>query len=125
VVTTQNFSMVSGDDQEIQFTVADTDFESPTPTLDGATVYWQAFYSKFSTPGDVVISKSSLSGHGIVIVDDVNRVFVVTLERPDTLGLIGNFYHEAKLVDETGNVTTVTVGIMTLTQAKMHLPGDP
>ena len=42
--------------------------------------------------------------------------FIVNIDRADTLNLLGNYYHEARIVDGLGEDITVTYGLMTVNQ---------
>ncbi len=94
----QNFTMYSGDFQEVPFTV--TGFAS----IAGFTARWQAVDSS----GAVVLNKET--GSGIVIVDPI---VTVTLDSVDTDELYGTFNHELELTSGTHKFT-VAVGCMTI-----------
>lgn len=58
--------------------------------------------------------KSTADG-GVSITDAANGKFTVTLAPADTKTLaVGTYYHEAEVTDSLGNVSTVTVGKVTL-----------
>lgn len=111
----QNFSTAAGDETEIDFDVGPDEGAS----LDGATILWQAFEQEHGVPKadvDPVISKTN--GSGIEIVDNEDLTFNLTLLESDTIGLLGNYYHEVTITDDEGKRTTPTVGIMTITQTE-------
>jgi len=118
--TVQNFTLPAGDDVTLRFTVSSDDMNS---TLDNVTIYWWAARYKTSPQSDIVIKKDSATG-GIAVADSVNRIFDVTLSRADTLGLIGRYYHEAKVVDDTGGYITVTTGKMTVSPTIVRTAED-
>jgi hypothetical protein len=111
----QNFSVPADNDHDIIFTITSS---APGDTLAGSTVYWRAFEQEMGSPTPSVppvISKSSLSGGGVTILPSPPMTFIVVLGKADTAALLRNYYHEATIVDEIGNIDTVTVGIMTVT----------
>lgn len=108
----QNFSVPAGDDLEVVFTF-DAGFAIPE---DGAHVTWDVFNQSGGVPdlSAPIISKST--------DDDISwpaspgDTFTVRLNSSDTILLLGNYYHEAEVVDINDDHTTVTTGIMTVTQ---------
>lgn len=104
-----NFSVPAGDGVAQAFNVA------AIPTLAGHTVYWGLFSQVFGVPQTLLVSKESASGHGITILPSPPNTFVVDLLTADTQSLLGNYYHEARVVDGSGNITTVIQGICTVT----------
>ena len=111
----QDFSIPSGDDVVLNFTVSDDQMSS----LSGATVRWRAYHQKFTVPyGEPVISKQT-GGNGITITNAANRLFDVSISESDTQNLTGRYYHEAEVEDASGNKSTVTIGIMTITLTKI------
>jgi hypothetical protein len=110
----QNFSISAGNLFEVTF-----DFSGVTglDSLDGYTVYWSAYEETVGVPlagVSAVITKSSLSGGGIELLDSPSTSCVMTLSGIDTVGLLRNYYHEASIVDAGGNQITPTTGIMTV-----------
>ncbi len=111
----QNFSVPADNDHDVIFTITSN---TPDDTLAGSTIYWRAFEQTIGSPvpsAPPVISKSSLSSGGVAILPSPPMTFVVSLDKVDTAALLRNYYHEATVVDELGNIDTVTVGIMTVT----------
>jgi hypothetical protein len=109
----QNFSVAAGNAVPITFDVG----PDGVNTLTDCTIVWKVYNQAFGEPnGDPIISKTSPSD-GIEIVDPIYQVFEVDLVKADTLELLGNYYHEATVIDALGNESTPTVGIMTVTQA--------
>jgi hypothetical protein len=111
----QNFSVPADNDHDVIFTITSS---ASSDTLDGSTVYWRVFEQMMGSPTPAVppvISKSSQSGDGVTILPSPPMTFVVSLSKVDTAALLRNYYHEATVVDEIGNIDTVTVGVMTVT----------
>jgi len=98
----QDFEIFAGDNKSLLFTVDDVE------DLDDCTVTWKAARSPGS---EAVISKSSESSDEIEISGDT---FTVKLVPTDTSNLSGyrKYYHEAQILDSSGNITTVAIGTM-------------
>ena len=111
----QDFSIPLGDDMNVVFNLD----PAGDISLTGAAVTWQVYAMNFTMP-DVtqqLIAKDS-SGLGGVTIDDVAGQFTVHLVAADTSALmIGNYYHEAEVVDAGGNHATVCQGGMAVTMA--------
>ena len=114
----QNFSVPAGDDVDLTFDIDD----DTAIVLSGATIFWNAYEQIQGVPDKTkpVINKSSVSGDGIEIPASPDDIFVVSLVEADTLELLRNYYHEAKIVDANGNHTTVTIGVMTVTETEFR-----
>ena len=112
----QNFSVPAGDDLEVVFTF-DTGYAIPE---DGAVVNWQVFNQAGGIPdlSAPIISKSTLDD--IDFPASPGDTFTVRLNGGDTLDLLGNYYHEAEVIDINDDRTTVTTGIMTVTQTGVN-----
>ncbi len=111
----QNFDVPANNDHDVYFTIASS---TPGDTLEGCTVYWNAYEQAFGEPivgVPPVIVKTSLSGGGITILPSPPMTFVVALSKTDTVALLRNYYHEATVVDEINDEDTVTIGTMTVT----------
>ncbi len=113
----QNFSLPAGDAADINFDV-DPDAGQ---TLMGSMIYWEMFEQKHGVPVpgvDPVVRK--VLDDGLQITDPDELKFTVSLQRADTIGLLRNYYHEAKVVDVDGNHVTVTQGVATITQTEIR-----
>lgn len=108
----QNFVIPTGDTRDVVFMS-----EASGVSLADGTAIWQAFTQISGVPdldsGSLVIAKDSGTG-GIDIMISPEE-FVLHLMPSDTIGLLGNFYHELRFVDINGNVYTAARGIMTVT----------
>lgn len=98
----QDFEMWTGDHKLLIFTVEDI------TSIEGATVEWKMAKSVSREP---VIEKSNDSGLQIN-----NNTFTVEILPEDTedLDTKSDYYHEAELMDEEGNISTVSIGKVTL-----------
>lgn len=92
----QNFSMVQGDTKYIQFPVDGVD------NLAGCTVKWGVKKKESST-------EYELFKDDFTIVDGKIQIKVESI---DTLNLLGTYYHETELTDQSGNVSTVMKGML-------------
>ncbi len=108
----QNFSAPAGDDLEIVF-VFDPGY---AVAEDGAVVEWKVYDQSVGIPdlSEPILSKST--SDGIDFPPSPGTEFTVRLNSADTVDLLGNYYHEAKVTDINGDLSTVTTGIMTVTQ---------
>lgn len=107
-LTKQNFTMHSGDDKTLQFTVKDQD--GVVVDITGASITW-AFAARV---GATAIASKTV-GSGITITDAAAGVFQVTIDAADTASLTGGvLYHEAQLVDSGGVKSTIAYGDMTI-----------
>lgn len=107
----QDVFMRSGDTKKIDFTVDELDGAGDVTgqvNLTGATIKWKAF----DTSGVEKISKDTASG--ISLIDAVGGKFEVLLDPGDTAALEGTFLHEAEMTDASGNVSTVSRGVLTI-----------
>ena len=105
----QDVSMRSGDTKKIEIIADELDSAGVVTgqiNLTGATIKWKAF----DTSGVEKISKTTASG--ITILDTVGGKFEVLLDPADTAALDGRFLHEAEVTDASGNVSTVTTGVL-------------
>jgi hypothetical protein len=112
----QNFSVAAGDDLDINFVL------DPNSGLDltGADIYWNVYEQAYGIPDSStppVIVKSTPAD---ITIGSPADNFTVTLIETDTENLLRNYYHEAHVVDVNGNTSTVTVGIMTVTQTEIR-----
>jgi len=95
----QSFRMVSGDTTEIEII-------NPTD-LTGATVKWLLHKS-----GNQYISKSTPAI--TVTSGEEESIIKIKLDPADTENLKGVYYHEAEVTDSFGNISTVTMGSVTI-----------
>lgn len=115
----QNISLPAGDNADITFNIDGTNVID----LNGATIYWRVFDHVWGIPeGAAVLSKAT----DALAIDDTIEipgspadVFVVPIRADDTKGMLGNYYHEAIVIDVAGNPYTVTTGMFTVTQTKI------
>lgn len=100
--TEQNFTLVAGDSAKLKFPTVDANGDAFA--LAGSTIKWQL--AKDSR-GPALITKETALG----ITLDGASTFDVELSPADTIGLLGEHYHEAEITDVAGNVVTVAKGI--------------
>lgn len=113
----QHFSVSAGDDAELYFTI-DTDTGI---TINGAEVLFEVFPQAHGIPDKTdgpIISKST-GASTIAVIESPPNHFLVSLVSTDTVDLLHNYYFEAKVVDVNGNNTTVTKGLMCVTEAQI------
>jgi len=116
----QNFSLPAGDDVEMTLDIG-PDIVGAENDLTGCTILWQVFGQTYGVPDGAppIISKST-GGNGITITGTDAQTAEMIVDRADTFGLLGNYYHEAKIVDGTDNEISVTYGILTITNIEIN-----
>lgn len=112
----QNFSTIRGDGEDVTFDIVEG--SGVDVSLPGIEIIWSVYEQETGVVADDAepLFEKSL-GHGITIQESPQR-FVVTIDGDDTDELLGNYYHEAKVIDGLGGKTTVTQGIMTVLEAQ-------
>jgi len=101
----QNFTMYSGDTQDVTATITDDD--SASVALAGMTIKWG-----FATaPGQTAIVTKTTTDSDITIS---GNTFSFEIAPSDTTSLAGTYYHEAECTDATNDVQTVLSGWMTV-----------
>jgi hypothetical protein len=111
----QNFSLAAGDDLTFFVDVGPDE----NATLEGADLTWRAFPQSHGIPADDFVIEKGI-GNGIVIINEAAQQLSITLEHDDTLGLLGNYYHELRVEDLNGAQSTATVGMMTITRTMIR-----
>lgn len=118
----QPVEMPAGDSRTIRIPVLDD--EGRAVDLTGASARWWAAPTNKTASGSVPLKKSSATGGGITIsietVGGVASVHVlnIRLVPADTQNLaFTHGYHEAEVIDDDGNVATVTTGPFILTKS--------
>jgi hypothetical protein len=108
----QNFSIYVGDDMDVDF-----DIGPDTTGLDLNTAQqltWKAYAQTLGVPDKTTALISKTKAAGITITDPTALTFTVHLAPIDSTGQSGNLYHEVKIVDVGGKVSTPTIGTMTV-----------
>jgi hypothetical protein len=111
----QNFSLIAGDDTDVDYGIV----PPPDPSFDMllANMTWAA-YPQVRGVADktvAVVSKGTADG-GIIVEDAPSYTFTVKLVSADTTDLAGNYYYEIVIVDPPNNDrrSTPTIGTMTV-----------
>jgi hypothetical protein len=106
--TAQNVTMYRGDTAILTVTVTDSDNGDAAKNITGATVRYVAVRR-----GTAYITKTV--GSGIVLTTPASGILTITLDPADTDDLTpGEYEHEVEITDGDGNVSTVTVGTLTI-----------
>jgi len=101
--------MYEGESIRLKVRVVDANFVPVN--ISGASLAWEVQRDILSRSGEV-ISKTTTSG--ISITSASGGLFRIDIDPSDTEGLSGDYYHEARLADVSGNVSTLFVGRMTI-----------
>jgi hypothetical protein len=103
----QNFEMVAGDTVNLHVGVTEN---SASKNLNGATIKW-VLYDEVNE--SVVLTKTTVAG--VTITNVLGGQFTVALTPTDTVNVApGRYYHESEVTDETGNVSTIFTGHVTI-----------
>jgi hypothetical protein len=108
----QNFSLYVGNDTDVDFDIGPDDTGMNLAFAQSLT--WKAYDQTLGVPDMSAAVISKASGSGIAINDPLLLKITVSLNNTDTAELNGNYYHEIKVVDVAGKVTTTTTGLMTV-----------
>lgn len=110
----QNFTIYAGDAAQPIFSVVDSDCD-PLDISGVANIIWNTQRSLT----DPVLLTKQLNPDGTIemIGDGSGGQFTVTLTDADTAPLTGSYLHQAIIVDDQGNRTTVSVGRMSVGRA--------
>lgn len=100
-------SMYSGDTKTLAVVVKDTN--NSVVDISSATITWKAARDLHKT-ADIQKDTST----GISITSGTGGAFSVTINPADTVGLAGDFYHEAEVTFSNGDVQTVLAGTLTI-----------
>jgi hypothetical protein len=101
----QNFEMIAGNTKSLTVTV--TTSAGAIVNLTGASIRWVLRY----TSGSIM---KSTTDENIFVATPSSGVFQIVIDAGDTVGLSGNYAHEAEITDSNGNVSTIFTGIATI-----------
>lgn len=108
--------MYSGDSVVLKFTAFEAD-KVTRLNLAAVDLIWQISKNVKSLP---LIAKST--GNGIVVTDPANGNFEVYVSHTETVALLGDYYHEVKIISG-GLVSTIYSGDITF-ERSLPLPGS-
>lgn len=118
----QDFSVPVGNALDVTFQLDPADGIG----LSGAEVLWRAYVAVFAVPSAVpsIVKTSGASdsfGEEITVVESPPPgSFTVHLRDADTVDLpVGNYYHEAAVLEAGGALSTVFRGTLTVTLAEI------
>ncbi|SFE43889.1 hypothetical protein SAMN04487969_102520 [Paenibacillus algorifonticola] len=106
----QNFSMFAGESKKVIVSV--TGCGGTPANIEGSNVQWVLKENRW-TVGNLVDKELN---NGIEVSDNTPGQFTLFLEPEDTEGLSGLYYHAAEITDLSGNISTVFVGYITITE---------
>lgn len=105
----QDFELFAGEDATVSVVVYDGETNTPR-NISGFQVRWVAISQRTC---DIVLMKDSMEG--IEIQDPEAGIFYIPLSNEETkLISPGRYDHHATVTDLLGNVSVVTVGVMTI-----------
>lgn len=109
----QDFSFIVGDTQPVNVTV--------NKNLSGCTIRWFLKNDLNDNDSTYILTKNTTSG--IVLTDAQNGKFTFTMSSAETSTLKADFpyYHEVKITDSLGLVTTVLSGTVTGSNGSVSL----
>jgi hypothetical protein len=110
--TRQNFEVYAGDDKEVTITVYQED-ETTLLNLTSYTLNWVLY----DADGDILLTKIIASG--LTVPTPSNGQVVVSLVPADTLTLDPGVYsHELEITSVGGKISTVTTGLVKITNSE-------
>lgn len=104
--TAQDFTLYAGDDATLTVTVTES---GSAKNLVGASVTW-VLYDRFSRAA--VLTKTT--DDDVTITNGAGGILTVDIASADTSALNGAYYHECKVTDSDGNISTVSTGTVTI-----------
>lgn len=105
----QDFEVFAGEDATVSVVVYDGETNNPRD-IGGFQIRWVAISQRTC---DVVLQKDSVEG--IEVQDPQTGIFYIPLSHDETGRLApGRYDHNATVTDLSGNVSVVTVGVMTI-----------
>lgn len=107
----QNFSIFVGDDMDVNFDIGP---DTTGLNLNTAQLTWKAYAQTLGVPDKTTALISKTTAAGITITDPTALTFTVHLAPIDSTGRNGNFYHEVRIIDVGGKISTPTIGLMTV-----------
>lgn len=115
----QDFPVWQDNDYRVYVTVTfDQFFATPLSSL---KLLWGMAQKSDST--DIIIMKDNASLGGINVVGD--DTFIIFLNREDTANLKrGKYYHEARSVDLSNNVSQLMTGHVTVKESLLNVEAD-
>jgi hypothetical protein len=108
----QDFAMFTGETKRLRVQVYDQAGD-PFDLSSIVGIQWE-MQRDLTTNGGADLTKQL--GDGITITDPVGGLFQIDIDPSDTVGLAGQYTHEARIVDGSGHVATVFVGRAALTK---------
>lgn len=112
--TGQDVDMIAGDTRNLNITVYDED-NGGNKNIANATIKWVLYDEAAES---AVLTKTLASG--ITITSGLLGQFTVSLTPANTVSLTpGVYYHEVEVIDETGNVSTVLTGHITINPTRV------
>lgn len=112
--TGQDVEMIAGDTRNLNVTVFDED-NGGNKNIANATIRWVLYNEETDTSA---LTKT-LAG-GITVTNGLLGQFTVALTPANTVSLTpGVYYHEVEVTDESGNVSTVLTGHITINPTRI------
>ena len=110
----QDFSIPADDDAIVSFFVDESVVD--ITTLQGSQIWWNVYPMQFAcpVPGAPALITKTTGDASITIPTSPELTFYVEIVRDDTIDMLRNYYHEARILNPQQQLVTVTVGIMTV-----------
>jgi Protein of unknown function (DUF4054) len=108
----QSFSVYASNDTDVLYDLSPDADAINLEFVESLT--WTAYPQVMGVPDMTLPLITKAVGTGIEITDPLLMQFTVTLAGEDTAGLAGNYYYDIRLVANHGELTTTTVGLMTV-----------
>ena len=112
----QDFELFKNDDKSVQVTIRDEN--GTLVDVSGASAA-QWIMQKYPESATADITKTLAAGEIDVATSGANGVVTITILSADTASLsAGEYYHELRITDASGNDSTILVGDVNLRPAK-------
>lgn len=107
----QNVNMYAGDTINVNFGISNSD--NTAASLSSASPVW---IMEQNVSSGSLLRKTSDSGISIS-----GSTITVSISPSDTIDFAGTYYHELEVTDTSGNVSTVSTGLLTIKKSGAKL----
>jgi len=109
--TQQDFTMLAGEDRDINFTIWEDDTDTTRKNINNYDFTWIMQPNERSAVPTIIKTSGSLT---ITITDAGSGKLTVPLGSADTLSIEGTYYHELEGVDTLGRAVKPAIGHITI-----------
>jgi hypothetical protein len=114
-LTNQDIVIYAGETKDVNFALSDSD-NNPL-NISGTLLAWAFGVNTLDIARGY---KSTPTVSGITITNASSGWCTVRLNHDDTINYQGNWYHELRIQDPSGNLSTVAVGTLTINSSILN-----